>query len=430
MPFVALSLPDSPTGAAPTELAALLLAIAPRVAIATEERLAWLDGRGLDAVALAQRALAVLAEHAIPSSRAAIAGVPIVAAIAVRTASDRLTQIPAGQERAWLASRPLTVLDPPGRLEHLLTSVGITSCGGFAALDHTAVEVRFGREGLDCWHLARAQDPRPIFGARPRELPTASLDWTEFATADLERLVFVLNALLGTVCTALTTTGLGARALALTLSLEGGTQLTAPVGAARPTADRRTWLRLVRRALERITLDDRVAGIALQVTAASQPPSRQGDLFDAGFASATAAERAVADVLDLQHDAMVEARRTVDLLPERRVRWGAEQEMSFSPAAVHDHAGDAALALTLLPAPREITVRTRPRRGFAVPVRYLDNGTALPLREALGPQCLSGHQWEMAFAREYYQAVRADGTLVLLFRDGARDHWYLAGWWD
>ena len=47
----------------------------------------------------------------------------------------------------------------------------------------------------------------------------------------------------------------------------------------------------MRRALERITLPDRVTGVAVQVDTVGAPAVRQGDLFDLGYASAEAAAR-------------------------------------------------------------------------------------------------------------------------------------------
>ncbi|MGH7523409.1 MAG: hypothetical protein ACREK8_03800 [Gemmatimonadales bacterium] len=288
------------------------------------------------------------------------------------------------------------------------------------------MEVRFGRDALALWRLARAEDRRPIFSSRPRELPNASLDWSEFSTTDLEQLVFVLHSLLRTVCDALIANGMGARSLTLTLSLENRATIVTPVGAARSTAQRTTWLRLMRRALERITLSDRVTGIAVQVDAVGAPEVRQGDLFDLGFASAHAAERAVANVLELQSDAVVKPEGTGEVRPERRVRWIPEEEGSglaaasdlpqSLPSAMNPERQSKprapgsglracselsphgpALHPVLLPLAREITVLTRIRRGFPVPFRYTDNGTALSLNECLGPQCLSGGEWSEPF---------------------------------
>ncbi len=492
MTFVALSIPDWPTGAGSNDLLAQLLAVAPRAAIAPGEQLAWLDARGLDPVALTQRAREALGEIGVTQVFAGASRVPIVAAIAARTAERRETRderreapetrslsgdeppsslvsrlsslgppsslvsplsVPPGAERSWLAPFPLDVLRPANTLLSLFAGVGLETCGDLARLTRESVEVRFGRDGLALWKLARADDPRPIFSSRPRDLPNASLDWTEFATSDLEQLVFVLHSLLKTVCDAIAADGTGARSLTLTLALENRTTITQSVGAARSTAQRTTWLRLMRRALERITLPDRVTGIAVQVDAVGAPTVRQGDLFDLGFASAQAAEGAVAHVLDLQGDAVVTLQCNAHPLMERRVRWIAGE--SREPEAVsprpntraYDTSSSSTHGLTahgssslpapglslnpmLLPSPREITVLATSRRGFLIPVRYTDNSVPYPLKESLGPHCISGDRWTERVAREYHQCIRADGTVVLLYRDVASDQWYLAGWWD
>jgi len=427
--FIALYIPAWPTGIGAHELPLRLLQIAPRVTLSPGEHLAWLDARGLDAAALAIRALATLRELDIPVASAGASQVPAVASIAARHAAQPIHVVSPGSERRFMASMPIAVLDPHDRIANLLASVGIETCRDLARLERESVEVRFGREGLACWRWARADDSRLIFRAQPRTLPTASIDWTEFATADVEQLVFVMHALLGTVCDALITDGLGARSITLTFALEGGRSVIQQVGSARPTSERKLWLRLVRRALERITLPDRVAGIALQVDGTGPPPIRQGDLFDLGFASAQAADAAVSQVVDLQPDAVVQAERRDHHLPEQRVHWTPDpavdlEEMRRWTVAM----GAPSLSLQLLPTAREVDVLTESRRGAATPLRYTDNGTVMQLRNSLGPQCLSGNHWDAPFRREYYQGVRTDGSIVLLFREERR--WYLAGTWD
>jgi protein ImuB len=49
---------------------------------------------------------------------------------------------------------------------------------------------------------------------------------------------------------------------------------------------------------------------------------------------------------------------------------------------------------------------------------------------AAGPDRVSGGQWDVTYAREYFRAVTSEGTLVWLFREAGRDRWYLHGWWD
>ena len=48
---------------------------------------------------------------------------------------------------------------------------------------------------------------------------------------------------------------------------------------------------------------------------------------------------------------------------------------------------------------------------------------------ASGPDCLSGGQWEMAYAYEAYCCVRGDGELVQLCRDARRNRWEVHGVW-
>ncbi|MBA2292634.1 MAG: hypothetical protein H0W15_09275 [Gemmatimonadales bacterium] len=446
--FLALSIPDWPTGVAAHELPFRLLALAPRATIAARDGLAWLDARGLDVDDLAHRALVVASELGITGVHAAASHVPAVASIAARYVATSSLIIPRGSERRFLASLPLVVLAPPPRLASLFTSVGLEHCSDLAALDRESVEVRFGRDGLTCWKLSRADDSRLIFRAQPRTLPNASIDWTEFSTTDIEQLVFVMHSMLGTICNALAHDGLGARSITITLALEGGKTLLQHVGSARPSFDRKLWLRLVRRALERITLPDRVAGIAIDVDATGPPPIRQGDLFDLGFASAQAAEAAVAHVIDMQPDAVAVATRTQHVLPERRTRWKAElapdlDEMrkgstTDGPSAVSRQPPGAGLrlmayghlVLRLLPTPREIDVSAEIQRGFPTPRRYVDNGLAVPLSHSLGPQCMAGNDFDAPIAREYYQGVRTDGSVVLMFREPRPERWYLAGVWD
>jgi hypothetical protein len=87
------------------------------------------------------------------------------------------------------------------------------------------------------------------------------------------------------------------------------------------------------------------------------------------------------------------------------------------------------LTLQLLDEPRPVVVETARRRDHHVPVRYRD-GRWHAVVNAAGPDRVSGGQWDVSYAREYFRAVTSEGRLVWLFRDAARDRWYLHGWWD
>ena len=114
MTFVALSIADWPTGAAATDLAAALLAVAPRVALAQGDGIAWLDARGLDPEPLISRAIAALDQIGSRDVTAGVAAIPVIAEIAARTIAreqgTRCVVIPRGGERDFLAVLPIHVV--------------------------------------------------------------------------------------------------------------------------------------------------------------------------------------------------------------------------------------------------------------------------------------------------------------------------------
>jgi nucleotidyltransferase/DNA polymerase involved in DNA repair len=459
MSFVCLWSPTWPTGAAfPADLGAALLAGAPRIAIGEAGRV-WADARGLSGSALAETLLAVAREHGVADVRAGVAMSAVAAEVAAvygegprskvlgpseeRSLGPRTLDlgpplvVRPGSDREFLSGFPISVLSPPEELVPLLDGIGIETCHDLARLDAESVEVRLGADGVRLWRLARADDARWLFHTSPRALPSASLDWVEYTLADPERLLFIINALAGSVCTELVARGERAREVSLVFSLANRRQSVHAIRTARPSADRARWMRLIRGALERLTLSDAVTGVALRVERVTGNDGAQGDLFDRGFASAGAVEDSLAQLVDDQgDDVLVSPQNSAHQLLEVRTKWVAEEQVRGSrferALSLEPRTSQPALVLQLLTPPRPIAVTTEQRRDHEIPVRYRDGGTLHDLVEAAGPDRVSGGQWDVPYAREYYRCVRGDGLLVWLFRDAAQVDagWYLHGWWD
>ena len=438
-------------GAPPLDqLTEALLRVSPRVA-ANGPGLLWADARGLSERPLAAALCAIVREQGAARVQAGIARTAIVAEVAARSRrpvvhpvvppaiagseEDGITVIPAGHDRAFLAPYSLSVLcsaftPGPGVLP-LLAGVGIETCGALAVLGQEEVEVRFAADGIRLWRLARGEDQRRPFGALPRTRPRASCAWTDYALRDIERLLFVINRLVGQVCETLRARGEAMRDLTLRFALANRSAAEHPFRAARPTADPSAWLRLIRAALGRIHLPDAVTGIAVQAGVIVSAHEYQGDIFDRGFATARATEQAVAQLLDTCGMEVATLSATNHPLLEQRVRWQIPESVVLEGNTV---AGASAvrpsLTLQLLPDPRPVDVVTAPRRDHDVPVRYRE--PAKPETDVLvaaGPDRVVGGTWEaIPYTREYFHCVTADGRLVLLFR--AEDRWYLHGWWD
>ena len=414
------------------ELAPALLACVPR--IANRDGLLWADGRGLDGIVLGAAIIALLEQRAPGHDiRIGLATTPIVAQVAATRGNAPLTRIKVGEDRAFLAPFPLDVLNPEPKLDRLLEGIGVATCGELSALTRESIEVRLGPEGVDLWFLARADDPRPIFSKLPRALPHASLEWEDYTLRDPERLLFIVNSLADRVCTQLGERGEGAREIALVLSLANAETRTEPLRFARPTASRKLWMRQIRQLLDRITLPDAVTGVLLRVESVAGLHGPQGDLFDRGFASASATEQTLGDLIDDQGEVLLAPETGNHPLVEQRTRWMARTPAMLSQPSIP--AGRTVtiaprLTLQLLPTPKPIAVKTMTRRDHERPVSYQDDGTSYEVLDAAGPDRVSGGQWETTYAREYFRCVREDGLLVWLYRDAQHEDWYVHGWWD
>ena len=226
--------------------------------------------------------------------------------------------------------------------------------------------------------------------------------------------------------------------MGLVFLLGNRTQRTHVIRSSRPSAEQKRWMRLVREALDTITLPDAVTGVTLRVESVTGNDGAQGDLFDRGFASAPMVEDAIIQLTDDQGDVVVEPMNSAHPLVEERTTWKRREERAggtsvagTAPAPTNNR---LALTLQLLPSPKVVTVATEPRRDHVIPVRYLDGNEWHDIVEAAGPDRVSGGQWQSEYAREYFRCVREDGMMVWLFRGGTQQQqssdWFLHGWWD
>jgi hypothetical protein len=388
----------------------------------------------MSAEPVARDLLGIFHANEIDKVRAGLSITPVAAEVAARYGTGALVVIPPGTERDYLAPFRIGVLEPSLSLSNLLDGIGVETCGDMARLDLESVEVRFGSEGARVWRLARADDSRRIFASMPRALPTASLDWVDYTLKETERLVFIINALIGNITTELKARGQCAREMTMIFSLANRESYEHLVRPARSTASHKAWMRLIRTHLERITLPDGVVGITIRVESVTGEVERQGDIFDRGFATARAAEETIAQLLDDQGAVVVTPRNSQHPLMDRRTEWVSQEPAQASARIqLRERAVKATaaprLTLQLLPEPRRVAVTTKRRRDHQIPVQYRDKDW-MQILSAAGPDRVSGGQWTQPYAREYFRCVTDDGMMVWLYRDAREDAWYLHGWWD
>ncbi|MEO8909631.1 MAG: hypothetical protein ABI408_05325 [Gemmatimonadaceae bacterium] len=410
-----------------------LLGAAPRVMLGGNG-VVWADARGMSAEPLARDLIQVFHDEGVGKVRGAISLTPVSAEVGARYGKGALVVMPPGSERDYLAPHPVGVLEPSLALSSLLDGIGVESCADLARLDLESVEVRFGAEGARLWRLSRADDSRRIFNSIPRALPSASLDWVDYTLRETERLVFIINALIGNITTELVSRGQCAREMTMTFSLANRESFEHLVRPARSTSSHKAWMRLMRTHLERIALPDGVVGITIRVESVTGEVERQGDIFDRGFATARAAEETIAQLLDDQGAVVVTPRNSRHPLIDRRTEWVSQEPAQASARIqlrerVVKATAAPRLTLQLYAEPRRIAVKTKRRRDHQVPVQYRDKEW-LEITSAAGPDRVSGGQWADPYAREYFRCVTDDGMMVWLYRDARLDEWYLHGWWD
>ncbi|HZE07620.1 MAG TPA: hypothetical protein VE110_02585 [Gemmatimonadaceae bacterium] len=410
-----------------------LLSAAPRVMLGSDG-IVWADARGMIAESLAKDLLQIFHDGGVDKVRAAISSAPISAEVAARYGKGSLITISIGSEREYIAPFPVGVLEPSLALSSLLDGIGVESCGDLAKLDLEPIEVRFGAEGARLWRLSRADDSRRIFTSIPRALPSASLDWVDYTLKDPERLVFIINALVGNISTELRSRGQCAREMTMIFSLANRETFEHLVRPARSTSSHKAWMRLIRTHLETIRLPDGVVGITMRVESVTGEVERQGDIFDRGFATARAAEETIAQLLDDQGAVVVTPRNNQHPLIDRRTEWVSQEPAQASARIqlrerVVKATAAPRLTLQLLAEPRRIAVTTKRRRDHQVPTQFRDKEWKT-LTSAAGPDRVSGGQWTEPYAREYFRCVTDDGTMVWLYHDAKDSAWYIHGWWD
>jgi len=415
-----------------TGLSPSLLKVVPRLSVEAERRLIWADARSLAVAQVCSYLITSLEQQGVSNVQCGASETPIAAQLAALVATPSTSLIiEIGREREFLDPQQVTVLAPSAQLLSLFEGVGIERCADLARLDSESVEVRFGAEGIQLWRLARGDDRRMIFGSPQRSLPEAALDWVDYTLTDPERLVFVINALVDNVCTALGAQGQCAREMTLVFSLSNRTSYEHLVRPSRSTSSRKAWMRLIRTHLDTIVLADSVTGIALRVEAVTGEVERQGDIFDRGFATARATEETVAQLLDDQGAVIVVPSTTRHPLLERRTSWVMQEPAHAARThVVREAITEPQFTLQLLQSPRLVTVQTVRRRDHDLPVKFRDTDGWVMIESAAGPDRVSGERWGDVYAREYFRCVTEEGTLIWIFRDERDEEWYIQGWWD
>lgn len=338
-----------------------------------------------------------------------------------------ISVVPFGCGAEAISTLPLSVL--PLELEHAETfkAWGIRTCGELAALAEADLISRLGQPAKELHALARGTWPHLMMPIE-ESFETGLSERTEldFPVDDLERLLFLISRMTTALLDRVRAKARAIASIRVVLALDGGARHERTVRPALPLQDTPTLLKLMQLDLE---AHPPSAGIvALELYAQSAPPYRaQHGLF-----LPQAPEPGQTEIL---------LARLRKLLGEDRVG---------SPALVDDHRPNAfRMAPFEPPAPRcgefsslsvSVALRvSRPPQVIVVqlvnerPARVYWNSTAYTIREAAGPERISGQWWGETWCREEWDVrLTADATdrMCRIAFDPSSRCWYVQGTYD
>jgi protein ImuB len=159
-------------------------------------------------------------------------------------------------------------------------ALGLSTLGELAGLPPGALVGRFGAMGHQAARLCRGEDDSAFVpDALPEVLEeTAQLDWP---AEQLEPVLFALKMLVDRLCARLQGRQQAAVRLTVTVALEGGEPVPVPLVLARPSAQARLLLELIRHRLTDLTVRHPIAALHVRVEETSRDPGRQLALGDA-----------------------------------------------------------------------------------------------------------------------------------------------------
>ena len=429
------------------------LATSPRLEVA-EPGTIHLDLVGVslwgDEAHLGERLALGATSVALPA-HVAIAGTRTAAALATRLRSG-VTIVPPGEERTFLTSAPITLLDPAPDLAASLERWGIRTLGELAALPPAGLGTRLGPPGVRLQRLARGEDDRPFVPYEPVEpcVEALTLEWEITA---LEALAFVLRRLLDRLAARLAVRDAGAGALTLTAGLADGRMHAHRLTLVAPLREPRTLLDLLMAGLAGLTLPAPI--VALRLAAEPAPlPALQADLFappqpsprELGetlgrLAALVGPDRIGAPAREDTHrpDAIGVGAFTLGRSPTHSASRpphleGDDPHRRRAPGPTR-RAAVAALALT--DAATLVSRRLSPPRPAVVdlregaPIRVEAAGIAGPVLASAGPWRTTGEWWtDTAWIREEWDVALPDGAVYRLALDRAAGTWTIDAVYD
>lgn len=341
-------------------------------------------------------------------------------------AGPRVTIVPPGGERAFLAGLPVGALDLPLELSATFGRWGIRTLGELAALPRRSLGDRLGAAGLGAHDRALGLDRDP-FRVHVPESYWEEAQGVEWEIDSHQALAAVVERVLERLAARLAVVHVSADAVDVELTLASGAIHQRTIALAYPTRDVGLILALLGLDLQAHPPAAAVVGVTLRARPAVARPTPTGL-----WQPPAPAHRDLAALLTRLTTLVGAANVGTPALVDSHHPDGFALRPFTGPApAAPEPPGevDVSLMLRRVEPPTPVGVEI----GEGRPRSVLREGALAPTRvlACAGPWRISGEWWDTrAWARDEWDVLFADSRLCRLAHDRLADHWHLVGIYD
>jgi protein ImuB len=307
-----------------------------------------------------------------------------------------------------------------------LNKLGIHTIKTLLQLDRNDLAARFGRGILDRIDQATGAKHEALVFLKHRGAIRARMEFGGVVES-LETLQFAVRNLTANLSRQLTTLGLGAKEILISFKKENAASVQKAVRFTRPSCNPKIIFDLLRCGLEKIKANTGFVAASLLVTASQRIHQEQSALIGGKDGNSDDVDHLIERLQARFGKATVWGELVESNLPERVSRFHDEARAT-SPHVRHSRIG-AYRPMCLLSQPRAIKVIVMPSDSRdGQPVSFTDASEVYRLAHVRGPERITGRWWNgRTKARDYFDALDADGNRFWLFRVVQTGRWFLHG---
>jgi protein ImuB len=421
--------PDAEIARASEELLNELWKFSPRVEVAEEQGVFWLDAGGLGLLypqltRWAGELRSRLGKLGLQAN--VVVGFSRFGSYALAR-GGRTSHVfdDAAAENAAFAAVPLACLDIEPEFRDVLDKLGVRTIAELLQLPAAGLLKRFGKTAYRLHSMAAGELLAPMTPNRWIE-PLHARTYLDDAETDSTRLLFLMKRLLDALLAKLVVRGEALASLSLTCTLDRSAGKLGPetLRPAVPTLDVVELLDLVRLRLETLSLAGGVVCVELDAVGVAASAEQLRVFAEKPRRDLAAGARALSRLrAELGDDSVVCAVLTPGHLPEASFAWQQVTELKA--------AASRCTSIARRPLVRRIFAQPETLHG---PPRHVrDDGWLIrgalhgPVTHQAGPFLVSGGWWVREVQREYRMVLTKRGDLLWVFHDRRRRRFFLHG---